>query len=54
MERLAPNLRVLSKMDEVEKKLKDTSVEFEQSRLEARQAKEAFEIIKKERYTVLE
>ncbi len=49
MDRLAPNLRILSKKDEVEKKLKETSNEFDQARLEARQAKEAFEAIKKER-----
>ena len=49
MERLAPNLRLLSKRDEVEKKLKETSNEFEHARQEARQAKEAFERIKNQR-----
>lgn len=53
MERLAPNLRLLSKMDEVEKKLKDTSSEFEQCRMEARQAKDAFEKIKHQRYFII-
>jgi structural maintenance of chromosome 1 len=53
MERLAPNLRALSKMDEVEMKFKETSSEFEQARLEARRAKDAFEKIKHQRYFVL-
>lgn len=53
MERLAPNLRALSKMDEVEMKFKETSSEFEQARLEARRAKDAFEKIKHQRYFLL-
>lgn len=53
MERLAPNLRALSKMDEVEKKFKETSTEFEQARHEARQAKDAFEKVKLKRFVFL-
>jgi structural maintenance of chromosome 1 len=53
MERLAPNLRTLSKMDEVEKKLKGTAAEFENARSEAKRAKDAFEAVKKARYILI-
>jgi structural maintenance of chromosome 1 len=50
MEKLAPNLRVLDRLDEVEKKFKETNKEFDVARSEARHAKVAFQKVKSERY----
>ncbi|KAJ3000506.1 Structural maintenance of chromosomes protein 1 [Globomyces sp. JEL0801] len=50
MEQLAPSLRSIDKLGEVEKRLKETANEFDHSRQEAKEAKEQFEDIKRERY----
>ena len=39
MDRLAPNLRAVDKMEDVEVKLKQTNVEFENARKEAKEAR---------------
>ncbi|KAI8824133.1 uncharacterized protein EV422DRAFT_307840 [Fimicolochytrium jonesii] len=50
IEKLAPNMRAIDKLDEVEGKLKDTAIEFDNARKEAKAAKDAFVKIKQERY----
>lgn len=57
IDRIAPNLRAASKyivynvsLSEAEKKLRETADEFDASRQEAKQAKDAFQAIKDERY----
>ncbi len=49
MEKLAPTLRAMSKFDEVEKRFKASSLDFEETRQAAKEAKEAFQEIKRER-----
>ncbi|KAI8922093.1 P-loop containing nucleoside triphosphate hydrolase protein [Powellomyces hirtus] len=50
IERIAPNMRAIDKLDEVEHKLKDTAKEFDSARKEAKTAKDAFAKVKQERY----
>ncbi|KAI8805659.1 RecF/RecN/SMC [Cladochytrium replicatum] len=52
MERLAPNLRSVDRMDEVEAKINQTAAQFEQARKEARTAKDQFNAIKDQRRTL--
>ena len=50
IERIAPTLRAIDRMDDVENKLRQTSDEFEKARQDAKDAKERFEIIKAKRH----
>ncbi|KAJ3134598.1 Structural maintenance of chromosomes protein 1 [Geranomyces variabilis] len=50
IDRIAPNMRAVDKLDEVEGKLKDTAKEFDMARKEAKQAKDAFAKVKQERF----
>ncbi|KNC97909.1 uncharacterized protein SPPG_06900 [Spizellomyces punctatus DAOM BR117] len=50
IERMAPNMRAVDRLDEVEHKLKETAREFDAARREAKSAKDAFMKIKQERY----
>lgn len=50
IERIAPNMRAVDRLDEVENKLKETAKEFDNARKEAKSAKDAFTKIKQERY----
>lgn len=46
----APNMKAVSKLDDVQHRLKETSDEFETTRKRARKAKMEYEAIQKERY----
>ena len=50
LDNLAPNLRSLDKLDGIEARIKATMESFEQARLDARKAKEAFVAVKNARY----
>ncbi len=50
LDRLAPNIRPISNLEQIEKQLKATANEFEHSRQEAKSAKEAFQEVKRKRY----
>ena len=49
LERLAPNSKILGKYGDMQSRLKLTSEEFDNSRHEAKEAKDSFQAIKKER-----
>lgn len=50
IDRIAPNMRAVDRLDDVENKLKETAKEFDNARREAKSAKDAFTKIKQERY----
>ncbi|KAI8911697.1 RecF/RecN/SMC [Gorgonomyces haynaldii] len=50
IEKLAPNVRAANNFNEAEKKLKDSAHEFDKSRAQAKEAREAFLEIKRERH----
>ncbi|KAJ3184408.1 Structural maintenance of chromosomes protein 1 [Gaertneriomyces sp. JEL0708] len=50
IERLAPNMRAVQHLNDVEDKLKETAREFDEARRSAKEAKDAFMKIKQERY----
>ncbi|KAI9209027.1 RecF/RecN/SMC [Polychytrium aggregatum] len=50
IERLAPNMKAVERLDDVEERYRNTAREFEQSRREAKSAKDRFNTIKQERY----
>ncbi|KAJ3016082.1 Structural maintenance of chromosomes protein 1 [Thoreauomyces humboldtii] len=52
IERIAPNMRAVDKLGEVEHKLKDSAKEFDSARKEAKAAKDAFAKIKQDRYDI--
>nr|KAJ3408666.1 Structural maintenance of chromosomes protein 1 [Polyrhizophydium stewartii] len=50
MERIAPNLRSIDRLDDVEAKLRETASEFEVARREAREVRDQFQQVKNQRY----
>ncbi|CAG8636781.1 7886_t:CDS:10, partial [Ambispora leptoticha] len=50
IERMAPNLKAIERLDVVEQRLQDTEKEFDSARRQAKTAKEKFNIIKQKRY----
>ncbi|KAJ3297255.1 Structural maintenance of chromosomes protein 1 [Borealophlyctis nickersoniae] len=54
IEKMAPNMRAVDRLDEVEAKLKDTASEFEAARKDAKNAKDKFDAIKQQRSVSLE
>ncbi|KAJ1551655.1 Structural maintenance of chromosomes protein 1 [Nowakowskiella sp. JEL0078] len=49
IEKMAPNMRAVDRLDEVEIKLKETAAEFESARRDAKNAKDKFNLIKSDR-----
>ncbi|KAH6569235.1 hypothetical protein BSLG_001287 [Batrachochytrium salamandrivorans] len=50
IERIAPNLRSIERLDDVETKLRETADEFDRARLDAKEAKDRFQEIKAQRF----
>ncbi|RKO89909.1 P-loop containing nucleoside triphosphate hydrolase protein [Blyttiomyces helicus] len=50
IDRMAPNMRAVDRLDEVENKLRATAEEFDAARREARTAKDKFNAVKQQRY----
>ncbi|KAJ3053257.1 Structural maintenance of chromosomes protein 1 [Rhizophlyctis rosea] len=50
IEKMAPNMRAVDKLDEVESKLRATAQQFDNARKEAKSARDAFNKIKEERF----
>lgn len=49
LERLAPNMKAMERLDEVERELDDAEREAEETRKESKRAKDDFQAIKKKR-----
>lgn len=49
IERMAPNLKAIERLDTVERRLQDTEKEFDKARRDARTAKERFSVVKARR-----
>lgn len=49
LSRIAPNMKAVDKLDEVEQKLRETAEEFDATRREAKDAKDKFNRVKEER-----
>lgn len=49
LERLAPNMKAVERLDEVERELDDAEREAEETRKESKRAKDDFQAIKKKR-----
>jgi structural maintenance of chromosome 1 len=50
MERMAPNMKAIDRLDSVEDRLRSTNETFEQARKEAKDLKDQFSLVKKERF----
>lgn len=50
LERMAPNMHAIEQVEDIERRLQDTNVLFERARQESRAAKDAFHVVKQERY----
>ena len=50
IEKIAPNMKAIDKLNEVEEKLKGSAEEFDSSRKQAKSAKDKFLAIRQERY----
>lgn len=51
--RIAPNMKAVDKLDEVEQKLRETAEEFDQTRRDAKDAKDKFNLVKEERFFII-
>lgn len=50
LDRMAPNMKAIERLEGVENRLHDTEKDFENSRKEAKKAKDKFQTVKDKRY----
>ncbi len=50
LDKMAPNMRAISRLEDVENKLKTTEKDFESARRQAKKAKDDFQAVKEQRF----